>query len=174
MSRVAGALPAATKGERETTPLPAENATSLMCTSCAEYLRGLEVNLRAGMTGERAFTSANKREKHYWLCLRLARGVCTSSASNGHPPHQAAKTAEAVAGPTPFMSEESVLMAVFTASRDTCRAVSAAPEAAEGVCVDGDEGRGEEECRGRCLNASLLLALTYARLLLIIERLPPF
>lgn len=67
------------------------------------------------------------------------------------------------------MSDESVLTAVFTASRDARGAASAVPEAAaEGVCGADDGGRGGEGCRGRCWKASMLLALTFARVVIVV------
>lgn len=76
----------------------------------------------------------------------------TSSASNGQPPHAAASTAEAVAGPTPFSSAVRAVTAFFNGPCDT-RAAATSPPPSDG-------GVDREEFPGRKRNASRLLAFT--------------
>ena len=89
------------------------------------------------------------------LCYTICRppvSCHTSSASNGQPPHAAASTAEAVAGPTPFSSAVRAVTAFFNGPRDIRATATSSPPSNGGV--DG------EEFPGRKRNASRLLAFT--------------
>lgn len=81
-----------------------------------------------------------------------AEYMCTSSASNGQPPHIAASIADAVAGPTPFKSDVRVATAFFNFPEDTFLGVTISSLADEVEATKGE---------GRCRNASRLLALTF-------------